>query len=106
MPPRTRTGDTAEGTTTREQSQQEAEAQVSKAFDGSQVLDIEPEEGVVIYAGPASTRSITSDHWSRAGVQDVSGTVWNIANEFRVPKSQFTEKQLEILAKDKSFKIG
>lgn len=69
---------------------QDAEASKSGSSDSSTEY--------VQYSGGASRREITVADWSKAGVTDMKAdSNWTFANDFKLPKKDFSEKALDYL---------
>lgn len=62
---------------------------------------------VVKYVGPADVRRITVADWRKSGVEDegIKAVAWDAQNGKSLPASDFTEKQLEVIAQNPGFEI-
>jgi len=64
------------------------------------------EDNFVHYTGKVATvREITKAQWKGAGVNDQKDTRWTPENDHKVPLEDLSEGALEILGRDKLFKV-
>lgn len=80
--------------------------EVAKAFDGSKDIPTEPVDGMIIYNGPGTTRIFSVSDWSKEGVEVDSDTVWSRRNHWRLPRADFSDKQIAVLRRNGGFVIG
>lgn len=59
----------------------------------------------VEYVGKATTRRITEAQWRSAGVKDQGDVQWSDSNNFRVQVEELTNKALQVLRNDGSFRV-
>lgn len=59
----------------------------------------------VWYIGHANSRLFTAADWAREGITAYE-SVWNAANGWSIPQSQFTSAQLDVLVEQGNFRIN
>ena len=73
--------------------------------EAAEVVEAEDvSDQVVRYVGQATERVIEAGTWPKGCDQDASVS-WNFSNDFEVPASDFTPKQLAYLRSDGGFRI-
>jgi hypothetical protein len=69
------------------------------------VEPLDAEANYVQYKGRGQMRRITEAQWRQARVEDQGEIVWDKANNFKVPLSDFNDQALLALARDGSFAL-
>ena len=57
----------------------------------------DPKNQYIKYNGVGTVRVITPSDWKKAGIECDSQTEWNYLNKMRLPRSAFTDEQLQYL---------
>jgi hypothetical protein len=67
----------------------------------------QPKGPQIKYVGPATRRVLTPEDWERVGVDDTDHKryEWNLKNAKMIPRSEFSDKQLDYLRLDDRFVV-